>query len=536
MRGIPALLGVASSLLLTLSLGSTTAPENSQDQGGTNSSPQTGSASLKVSLRTEDGSAFIGVATIRVMPSEGYEVPGNPTGSDGEMVFNNMAPGSYTVEASSPGFLAIRQKTQIEEGNHSQTLFLIMKPRPSPSALSPAPAPAPVTITVTAVPAPAPAAAPTTIVPAPAPAATAAVTTTPGKASWIRPGVDDVVPSVEVGVDCPLAEVVNGAGRRMKELVENLQKFDANERVEHYTVDAAGSRGAPEARTFDYLVIVNLSQGGVIQLEEYRNGSIDPSQFPAQIATTGLPGMALLFHPTMVSDFNLTCEGLGQWDGHAAWQVRFAQRPDRLNRLRVYVIRKTEFPVPLKGRAWIDAGNFQIRHLESDLIKPVSEIALTREHMVIDYGPVQFYSHTMELWLPLYAEIYWEVRGRRMYRRHTFSDFKIFGVDSAQQIQAPKESYCFTNSTNRDIAGVLTVSPAAGVEAKTVSISFTVPAAQKICKYVGRGKDLNIPPDQVGSASFHFNGIDGSIDGDVNLARESALELVPDSTVATIKQ
>jgi len=265
-------------------------------------------------------------------------------------------------------------------------------------------------------------------------------------------------------------------------------------------------------------------------LDEYRNGSNDPAQFPAQIATTGLSAMALIFHPTIISDFNMTCEGLGQWDGRPAWQIHFAQRADRPNRVREYVVAKTHYPVPLKGRAWIDAGTYQISRLETQLMKPLGDIALTEEYITIDYGRVRFHTHDEELWLPLDAEDYWERRGRRFYRRHAFSDFKVFAVDSAQQINAPKESYCFKNATDRDIDGTLTVSPVAGVSARVVSLEFTIPSERSVCKLVGLGKDVSMAANEVGSAVFRHNGLDGSITADANLVQASTLDLIAESS------
>jgi hypothetical protein len=505
MHGAPALFRLSLLLVLTTSVGIAAAPQNSKDASKAGSPAQAGSAALSVSLRTQDDSAFVGVANVRVVSRVGHEAAGVPSGSEGETIFKNIGPGTYTVEASAPGFLAARQETQIEPGNRVQTLFLIMKPRPWPAtAVEPS-------------------------VPAVAPAAAA------NRTSWIPPGVDDVVPDVEKGVECPLPQVVSGVGRRMEELVENLQKFDATEYMENFPVDAKGSRGKAENRTFDYMVTVKVAEGQVAELEEYRNGSIDPKQFPGKFATAGLPTMALAFHPAIVSEFNLTCEGLGQWDGHPAWQVHFAQRPDRPNRLRSYLIENKNYPIALRGRVWIDAGTYQVRHFESELMNPVKEIALTQERIAIDYGPVQFRAHTKQLWLPLFAELYWERGARRLYRRHSYSDFKIFEVESTEQIEAPEGSYCFMNTSDRDIAGILVVSPASGISAETASVRFTIPPGQSVCKLVGPGKDVNIPVDNIGSATFTHNGPAGSIKANANLVKESALDLVPETDPAAIK-
>jgi hypothetical protein len=65
----------------------------------------------------EDGSAFVGVSTIRIIREEGHEVAGALSEVDGETTFAHVLPGTYTVEASAPGFVAVRQKAQIESGN-----------------------------------------------------------------------------------------------------------------------------------------------------------------------------------------------------------------------------------------------------------------------------------------------------------------------------------------------------------------------------------------------------------------------------------
>ena len=455
-------------------------------------------AMLKVDLRAQDDSPFIGSAKVRVTSSEGREARG-AAGSDGETVFDKMPPGSYTVEADAPGFLAVREQTDIE-GGRLHTLFVIMRPIPlfvDAAQLS------------------------TTV--------SSAAAGSLDRTDWLPRDVDSLVPSVQTGVACPLTQVVSGAGRRMADLVQNLEKFDATEHVQHFNVGGTGERGTPETRTFDYVATITLSKTGVFQLDEYRDGSLDPSKFPAQIATIGLASMALIFHPSQVSGFNLTCEGLGQWDGHPAWQVHFAQRSDRPNRTLAYVIGGMHYSVPLKGRAWIDAATYQVLRLESELMKPVEGIALTQHHVMIDYGPVQFQTHSQQLWLPLDAEVYWERRGRRFYRQHSFSDFKVFEVDSAQQIQAPKQSYCFENPNDRDIDGVLTVSPVPGASEKAVSIHLTIPSGRSVCKFVGLGMDVSIPADDVSSAILNYNGPAGAITGEANLVKESVLDLVPEA-------
>jgi hypothetical protein len=156
-------------------------------------------------------------------------------------------------------------------------------------------------------------------------------------------------------------------------------------------------------------------------------------------------------------------------------------------------------------------------------------IGLTQQLEFISCASVSFHTRKERLWLPQSAEIYLERRGQRFYRSRTFTDFKIFAVETDQNIRAPKESYCFTNTTDRDIACVLTVSPASGISLKAVSIRFTIPPGQSIYKVVGPGKDSSTPVDEVGSATLTHRRLSQA---DANLVRESTLDVIADSSVS----
>lgn len=96
------------------------------------------------------------------------------------------------------------------------------------------------------------------------------------------------------------------------------------------------------------------------------------------------------------------------------------------------------YPVRLKGRAWISAENYDIIRLESTIVAPVPQIHLLADHTIIEYGPVNFRQADTTLWLPVSAEVYCAWLGRRFHRRHEFSNYLLFGIDDQQQINAPK--------------------------------------------------------------------------------------------------
>lgn len=256
---------------------------------------------------------------------------------------------------------------------------------------------------------------------------------------WRPPSVDDEKATIASGVVCPSAQVITGAGKRATELVDNVARFEATEDVLHQELDEFGNPVSKETRKFDYIASISENRGA-LAVDEYRGALTDQGDFPAHIATRGLPGLAMVFHPLLRDDYQMTCEGLGDWHGQAAWLVYFRQRPDRPSRMMRYSFTDGEDAVALKGRAWIAASTFQIVHLEADLLNPMPRIRLLSQHQSVDYGAVAFKTKHINLWLPKDADLYFDFRGHRYHRNHTFENYKLFSVGASQKIEDPKEA------------------------------------------------------------------------------------------------
>ncbi|MGA8221786.1 MAG: carboxypeptidase-like regulatory domain-containing protein [Candidatus Acidiferrales bacterium] len=490
---------VCSITLLALSFVLVTPPHTrAQNASKGILSSQSGTASLKVRMRLEDDTPFTGATNLTVATPQGASLTGASTETEGEMLYSHLQPGIYIVEADAPGFAPVKQTIEVESGHSLATVFLVLKPAATPAAPKPSSPPD---------------------------------IARPSAVSWLPLGVDEAVPPVAPGVPCALPAVLQGAGQRVKELADNLEKFSATEHVEHFLIDTVGVRHFPDERVFDYVAVLAQAPGGMIQLYEYRDGSFDQAKFPAKISTNGLPAMAFIFHPFFAPDFNFACEGLGHLSGRPAWQIHFEQREDRPSRMRQYIVGGSSYSIPLKGRAWIDAATYQLLRLDSEQMRPIKEIGLTQDRISIEYAPVRFRTHSEQLWLPQTADVYSERLGRRYYRRHSFSGFKIFVVDTNQQIQAPKESYEFTNTSDRDVSGVLTVTPLPGKSLHPITIKFAIPPGASIYKLVGPGKDISLPVDLVGSATFVHDGPEGSIKADAYLVKESTLDVISNSSL-----
>ena len=256
--------------------------------------------------------------------------------------------------------------------------------------------------------------------------------------SWQPPGIDDIKLNVAAGAICPAGQVIYESGKRVQELVEDVTRFAAVEDLFHQRLDAYGLPIRTETRKFNYVASISEQQPGYLSVDEYRADKLELAGYPDQIASSGFAALALVFHPHMRDNFEMKCEGLGDWRGQPSWLVRFQQREDRPSRIHSYKVGTQIHPVNLKGRAWITAGKFQIVRIEAELIRPMPEIQLLSEHQVVEYGPVPFVIKTTTLWLPKSAEIYFDFRRHRYYRRHSFDHYMLFAVDSDEKRKEPQ--------------------------------------------------------------------------------------------------
>lgn len=263
----------------------------------------------------------------------------------------------------------------------------------------------------------------------------------PPRENWAPPDVDAVKPPVASEDACMLSDVLKAAGTKAEEFVEDLQKFSAIEDYQATEFRPGGQIGNPVSRQYNYLVFINITSPRLIQVKEVRGQESTPIQLPGRLQDLGGPVLALAFHRVFQDDFDWTCEGLGKWNEHPAWVVHFRQRSDHpTSLLASFSSAYQQYAVALKGRAWVADNGGQVLHIETDLVNPIVPADLMREHFAIDYAPVHFRSHHVELWLPENVDTYIQYQGHFLHHYHHFSNFKLFWVGATQTISEPKET------------------------------------------------------------------------------------------------
>jgi tetratricopeptide (TPR) repeat protein len=257
---------------------------------------------------------------------------------------------------------------------------------------------------------------------------------------WAPPDIDSIVPSVVGDVTCALSDVQSRTTARLKLELEDFERFGATEHIEHQEIDTYGVPSPSKSRDFRYIVFVQRPTKDFFYIDERRDGEESIRSFPSNLATRGLVSIGVnLFHPIFSSDFTFVCEGLGQWRGRPAWQLRFEQKKEVPSRIRAWEARGKIYTVALKGRVWVAANTFDLLHIETELREPLQDLELKREHLIIDYGPVKFSETATELWLPWFAEMYFDLRGKRYHHKHTLTEYVLFNVDSKSTISKPKD-------------------------------------------------------------------------------------------------
>jgi hypothetical protein len=228
---------------------------------------------------------------------------------------------------------------------------------------------------------------------------------------------------------CSLPDVLGPASRRVRELVESLERIAATERIEHTRLTDDGRVTDRKLQVFDYVVDISEIRPGRLSVDEYRKLKSNNASSTPKLDSIGLAAAALIFHPFYLADFRMQCRGVAEHEGQIVYVIGFQQRTDRPNRFRTFVNRQGRFPIYFQGRALIAADTFQVLRIETQLLRPVPEVKLREENLAIDYAPVAFRSGQLQLWLPRAAEMVAHLRGSRYRLEHTFSDYELFSVE-----------------------------------------------------------------------------------------------------------
>jgi hypothetical protein len=175
---------------------------------------------------------------------------------------------------------------------------------------------------------------------------------------------------------------------------------------------------------FEYIIHANKEPDGTTMLEESRTGKGGGSTpDPKGI---GFAPLWLIFAAGNRAESNFHYLGSQKVEGHATYVVGFAQRPGQVRKPSLLATATDTIPLLYQGIAWIDAQDFQILRLRTDLLAPLPELNLKRVTSTIEYTQVHIPGLAEPLWLPQEVEVLWETNGEEDGELHRYSKYQLF--------------------------------------------------------------------------------------------------------------
>ena len=256
---------------------------------------------------------------------------------------------------------------------------------------------------------------------------------------WSPDDIDAAVPPVHNDTPCPVDQILHEASLQALQLVDNLQRFSAHERIQHIEFGKDGKRHNTSSQSVNYVAEIQQN-AQALWVDEYRTGETQADSDQPMLTDNGTAAFALIFHPRLVKNFDFRCEGKADLQGTPAWQLRFEESADPNKSFHQIRIKNSVYQLRFKGRAWVAADNYEVMQLQTDLVAPIPQIDLQVEHLDIAYAPVAFDKRKLQLWLPESASLYIAYHGHRYARLHSFNQFQLFTIGTEQTVKAPQVS------------------------------------------------------------------------------------------------
>jgi len=240
----------------------------------------------------------------------------------------------------------------------------------------------------------------------------------------------------------PLAAVVSSpaqapssfpieAQKQVVQYISQLSNLHCKETVTQEKLNPKGHVETTEHSSYDYLIMMEGS-GDDFQLNESRleTKGAPHKQLP-MLVTNGFSTLLLVFHPYYSNAFEFERGPDDTVDGVPAVTVHFKHIRGQRS-LAALSLRNREFPLELKGTAWLDKTTGQVLKMESTLLDDMSDIGLRSLNVHVDYRYIQLGKNTAALTLPVLATVEVTTPKQHWRNTHKFTDYKIFGAEAEQ--------------------------------------------------------------------------------------------------------
>jgi hypothetical protein len=110
--------------------------------------------------------------------------------------------------------------------------------------------------------------------------------------------------------------------------------------------------------------------------------------------------------------------------------VAFAQTPGAVRLPGEIRLENKSFPAYYQGVAWVDAADFRMVRLRTDLLQIDANLPLTQLTAEVQFAETRASGFDALLWLPRKVDVTTQVNGYSFNDEHLYSEYRSFQVHS----------------------------------------------------------------------------------------------------------
>jgi hypothetical protein len=233
--------------------------------------------------------------------------------------------------------------------------------------------------------------------------------------------------------------VVDRASRQVANYLDQISDVKCLEQVTQLKLDKNGHTLYSERSSFDYFVLLQGSGDDLLlnesRLADKRNAQHNKKNLP-MLLTNGFSMLMLIFHPYYRDSFDFEPMPDDVVGSRRYARLHFVHIPGTRTPAAL-AVRQREFPLDLKGVAWIDPDTGQVAKLKLELARDMSDVGLKSLTAEIDYDPLQLPGWKQAYRFPTVATVDVETLRQHWQNVHRFSNYKRFMVDASASEKEP---------------------------------------------------------------------------------------------------
>jgi hypothetical protein len=221
------------------------------------------------------------------------------------------------------------------------------------------------------------------------------------------------------------------AGKQVTAYLAKLADLHCTESVVQEKFAHNGHVESSERAKYDYLIMID-GNGDGLQLNESRIESTSTHHKPLpMLVTNGFSTVLLVFHPYYRDSFQFDAGAEEMVGGRPAIPIHFTHISGRRTPAAL-ALRGREYPLELKGTAWLDKQSGDVVKMDASLQRDMSDVGLKSLSVHVEYKPSILGKNSATMTLPSLAVV--DVTTPRQHWRntHVFDAYKSFSTEAEQ--------------------------------------------------------------------------------------------------------